>query len=694
MPLFLSERERAAINECRTQDPLSSLYWALVNRVEKRAATPGLVDGGTTVHWWHCASEYLTDAAMVYALKPSDALRSWLRSCTLEIVRRPLADWIGPPFRNQKARPPVGHLETAHLTWSVAIVLDLAGDLFNGAEQEEIRSALREKGIALCQRWLDKTKYLNNWRCVLNAGIATAAVVLEDTEVLQTVIEAFERDLNVFQADGSYSESLQYGNYTGYCLMLTREALVRYDPPKDATLGLAPYAKKPRWDVASLFYKKPLQGWGSHLRPRSANFNDSAAMYRASGDFLLHVATRAKTKYPTEAGLARWLFDTLYLPSFEQGPHDQASFGFINDFGFLTLPLFAQACAPISPEEAKLPLADAFSCGDILVRDAWASQGGRTVLAIHAADQGLHAPGHLHGDLNSFILVHNNERLLVDPGHSCYRGLIHGVETSSRTHNTCTFTEDGKTIEQSKWARRLYDPETKQAGPVVTRGGERLLFARDGDVTVVASEVAALYGDPIREFTRFWFQCGSHALFVVDHIIADRPVRTHWNWLLNNRDDGLDLKLVKPDRFVARRANAGMKLFHLGGHNLQGPVAAYVHDAYHPLPNQLGEGKSNSGQLVTWSEHEAACARTVTHAICLDSYGPIAGWHLRADETGTALEGPSATVNWKLSGAPDADGFTLSETVSQTTYTISQHEGNWQLNRQSSYPYESSPLRR
>lgn len=681
MSLFLTESERTALNQCRHEDPLSSIYWALINRVGKRASTPGLVDEQTTVHWWHCASEYLTDAAMVYALKPTAALQSWLRSCTLEIVRRPVSDWVGPPFRDQKAKPPIGHLETGHLTWSVGIVLDLAPDLFDADEQAEIRCALKEKGIALCQRWLEKTEYLNNWRCVLNAGIATAAAVLDETEVLAEATEAFQRDVDVFQKDGSYSESLQYGNYTGYCLMLTREAIVPHTPSKNTSLALDPYVKKPRWDVASLFYKKPLQGWGIHPRPRSANFNDSAAMYRASGDFLLHVAARAKKTHPTEAGLARWLFDTLYLPSFEQGPHDQASFGFINDLGFLTLPLFAQACAPISPEEAGLPLTDAFSCGDILTRDAWPSQGGRTVLAIHGADQGLHAPGHLHGDLNSFILVHNDERLLVDPGHSCYRGLLHGTETSTRTHNTCTFSESGQSIEQAKWCRRPYDPKTKKAGSLVTRGGERLLLAREGDVTAVASEVAALYGDPITEFTRFWFQCGTHALFVVDYIVASRPVRTHWNWLLNNRDDALDLKLVQPDRLVARRANAGMKLFHLGGHKMQGPVAAYVHDAYHPLPNQLGEGKSGSGQLITWSEQEAALTRTVTHAICLDSYGPVAGWHLRSDETGTALESPGAQINWKLSGEMDDQGFTLCETVSQTTYTISKEQGNWQLSR-------------
>lgn len=683
MPLFLSDRERQSLDKARQSDPLCSIYWALVTRVEKRAATPGLRDDTTTVHWWHCAAEYLTDAAMVYAIKPSKSVKVWLRSNTLEIVRRPIADWVGPAFREFDPTRPVGHLETAHLSWGIAVVLDLAADLFNETETEEIRKALKEKGITLCQRWIERANYLNNWRCVLNAGVAVAAAVLDDQEALDFARDGFERDVHVFQADGSYSESLQYSNYTAYTLMLTREALSRHNPALETSLPLDPYAKKPRWDVASLFYTKPLLDWGNTPRPRSANFNDSAAMYRASADLLIHLAARAKTTHPVEAGLARWLFDTLYLPHVEQGPHDQASFGFVNDFGFLTIAMFADACEAISPEQAKRPLTDSFSCGDVLVRDTWSPHEERTILAIHTADDdGLLAPGHLHGDLNSFILVHNKERLLVDPGHSCYRGFVHDLETQTRTHNTCTFW-DGKTcIEQSKYLRRSYNPTTKEAGPPVSRGGKRLLIQRDRDVTVVASEIAELYGDPLQAYTRFWFQCGRHVLFVVDQVQSKRPVRTEWNWLFNNRDGALDLKLVHPDRLVARRGNAGMKLFHIGDNRMQPPKAAFVHDAYHPLPGQRGEGKANSGQLVRWTEKEPSTNRCLTHAICMDTPGMVTHWHLRKQANSIALESQQASTAWQLSGSPEL-GFTLSENVTQRSYTISQIEGVWQMSHQS-----------
>src|SRR5690606_29336297 len=83
-----------------------------------------------------------------------------------------------------------------------------------------------------------------------------------------------------------------------------------------------------------------------------------------------------------------------------------------------------------------LPPTHAFSNGNHFIRDAW---NGKFILAIQGGSDALHAPGHLHGDINSFILAYNDERILVDAGHSCYRNLIHGLESASQTHNTCTF---------------------------------------------------------------------------------------------------------------------------------------------------------------------------------------------------------------------------------------------------------------
>ena len=155
-------------------------------------------------------------------------------------------------------------------------------------------------------------------------------------------------------------------------------------------------------------------------------------------------------------------------------------------------------------------------------------------------------------------------------------------------------------------------------------------------------------------------------------------MRTTWNWLLNNRDEGLDLKLFRPDRLVARRGDAGLKLFHLAGGAIGGPVYAHVHDAYHPLPNQNSEGKPGSGMLIRWAERAAQTERVAVHAVAVDHYGAIAGWHLRQFDDGrVGLEAPGGMALWTL--ALEADPLRLTVTDGESAYRISAESGVWSL---------------
>jgi len=683
MSLMLSDAERVLVKQAQSKLPLSRYFWALHNRASKRAEEPGLRDVHATPEWWHYLAEYLTDAAMACALKPTEQLAAWVRDVTMSVARRPVDDWVGPWFRNHR-EPKTGHLETAHVSWSIAVALDLCPEVFTAAEQDELREALATRAVPLCRRWMDSTHHLANWRCVLGAGLTVAAAVLDDREVLEESRQHFLVTTQTFQPDGSNTESLQYGNYAAYTSMLSCEALLR------AGIDVAPsrYAGYARWAAHSLFYCKPLSGWGALPRPRSANFNDCGAVTCPSPDLLLHIAARAKDSHPTEAALARWLVDTVYEPTVGQGPQDRATFGFVNRFGFLTLPLLPQACEAKSPEALDEPTVAGFSCGDVLARDEWQ---GRTILATHGGGDPYYGPGHLHGDLNSFILVHNRERLLVDPGHSCYRGLIHEVEMGTLTHNTCTFelsreAADGLKLQesllqpgmmlQSRSERR--DIRDGQPGPPPDRGARRLIAERDGDVIVIGSEASKLYGAPLTRFERFWILGGSHALFIVDRIQADAPLACRWNWLLNNRDGELDLKMVPPDRLVARRGDAGLKLFHLAGGALGTMMYAHVHDAYHPLPNQLGEGHSGSGLLINWKAKPAKELLGV-HAIAMDDYGSIAGWHLKHEGGEAVLEAPGSAAAWRLTVGEE--GFGIGELVSGASWKAALDGGAWQLRR-------------
>ncbi|WP_338869129.1 heparinase II/III family protein [Spirosoma sp. SC4-14] len=654
---FLSDSDRSRILDgLRTGDPLlRRFHAALHQRVYERVATKGLLGPDATVAWYYPAAEYLSDAAIVYALEPEEKLANWLRTITLDIARTPAYDWVGPAFRDH-AEPLTGHLETAHLCWALSAVYDLARDVFSESEQAEIRQALTDKGMALCRRWIDKNTHLANWRGILTSGVLVAAAVLDKQELIDQYVSEWQRCALAFQPDGSYGESLQYGNYLAFALMQAYEALCRKYPEKAALLDVGTYGKGIRWVASSMFYAKPLAGsgngfWGNEPRARAANFNDSAALFRPSGDLLLHIAARSDSE--EEKGLARGLFATYYEPVPMQGPHELATFGMNNDWGFLTLPLLTHNTKPGSPQEADLPITTSFSNGHAFMRDAW---DGRTIVAINGGGDGLYGPGHLHGDLNSFILVHNRERLLVDPGHSCYRNLIHGLESSTQTHNTCTFLLQAETLGLQEDKAKATMLEQKSVlprrvlfngipGKPVDRGNRRLLVERDEPVSVVGSEVGTAYGAPIHRFSRFWLMAGSHVLFIVDRIEAAQPVTTVWNWLVNNRDGQAQVD-SQPKCLRVRRNEAGMKLFHLGAGQLGHPVYGYVHDAYHVEPNQYGEGKPGSGLLYRFTEAAPAAARTVVHAIALDEAILLDRWHLQQEENTFTLS--NGQKQWTL----------------------------------------------
>ncbi|HUT89364.1 MAG TPA: heparinase II/III family protein [Thermoguttaceae bacterium] len=680
MSLFLSDAERTAIEAARRRGDVvvGRFGAALTSRVARRAASPGLLGLGEDAAWWYPAAEYLSDAAMAFALEPNDALRAWLRDTALSVARRPVADWVGPWYRDHRAQPPLGHLETAHLSWGLGSVVDLAGEVFRPGERREAENALRAKGITLCLRWLECNSHLANWRAVMTAGVAVAAAVTGDREQLEYAADQTRLCAQAFQPDGSYAESLQYANYLAYALMLAYEAVHRTAPEVEVA-GPEIYGRSMPWFAQSMLYRKPLSGWGGEPRARAVNFNDCGAAFRPSGDLLLQVAARCRDSLPTEASLARWLFDTFYASAPSQSPHNLATFGLRNDWGFLTLPFLTQSARPLSPEQAGLPTAAGFANGNVLVRDRW---NGRTVLAVQAGSEPLYGPGHLHGDLNSFLLVHNDERLLADPGHSCYRNLIHGLESSTQTHNTCTFLIDedalglqedlakASLLEQSNVAARREIAEGKVAAPAAPRG-RRLLVERRGEVTAVGSDAARLYGEPIREFSRFWIQAGSHVLFVVDRIRASKPVRTVWNWLLNNRDGASEIDVITPREILLRRGPAGMRMVHLGDGRLSGPIYAYVHDAYHPEPNQLGEGRPGSGMLYRWIEPTALDSRLVVHAFAVDDCGLVGDWRLETvgdtyalgkGDAGWSLEvAASEPLRLVLESAPDRRRWQLVE---------------------------------
>ncbi|MDZ7618283.1 MAG: hypothetical protein U1E05_14855, partial [Patescibacteria group bacterium] len=85
MSLFLTESRRREILEARRREnPAICRFWTdLMERTATRAASPGLLGGQDDATWWYPAAEYLSDAAMAWALEPTANLGAWLRDATL-----------------------------------------------------------------------------------------------------------------------------------------------------------------------------------------------------------------------------------------------------------------------------------------------------------------------------------------------------------------------------------------------------------------------------------------------------------------------------------------------------------------------------------------------------------------------------------------------------------------------------------
>lgn len=440
MGIMINQAELEQVKKFIQQgnNKVSELWDGLYERTMKNTSVSGLLQPGDTQEWWHLIWERLSDAAFVQAVKPSDKLKEWLRCVVLEVCAKSLDEWIGPWFRSRK-NPPEGQLETSHVAVAIATVYDLCPEIFTEEELTVIKDSLRTKGQEPCRVYVEnkvaERGHINNWFMVLLNGFGTVAAVLDDKAAVNKAVEYYKTAASLYNKD-SYGESVQYANYATIHLSHLNEVLVRYNPKLESRLDRFCYVRLIPWQVSSFIYMKPLQGWGDEEYPRAVNFGDSTAIYRPSGDVLLHIAARAKDTSPKDAGLARWLFEKTYKNT-RLEPTERATFGFFNTFQFYSLLLYSQAADPMTPEQAGLPLTAAFETGTVVVRDGW--QGAKTILGIQAGYEPNNVTSHRHLDQNSFMLAHLKERFFIDPGHCCYRLKTQAYSISAEYHNTWTF---------------------------------------------------------------------------------------------------------------------------------------------------------------------------------------------------------------------------------------------------------------
>jgi hypothetical protein len=662
------EQVRAAVRE---DGKLERLWTNLLNRLQRQIKRPGLVQEDDTVEWWHLAWERIGDAAFVYAVERHTAAGEWLRGVVLDIVNKAGPEWHGPWFRARSV-PQHGVLETAHVGLALSEAYGLCGDLFTAEERTRILQALREHCQEPCKRALDAFAggkgHINNWFMVLLNGYGTVSMLLDDRPAVQQALTFYQIAVRMYNKD-SYGESLQYWDYATRHLSHLNELFVRYDSAMAEQAERVCYVRCIPWVVQSFLYMKPLEGPTNHAFPRSLNFGDSAAIYRPSGDVLLHVASRARNEAPVEAGLARWLFEETYSV-LEIERNELGTFAFVSTYRFMSIIYYLNAAEPLSPEEARLPKLAAFENGNVIMRDGRGKEN--TVIGMQAGYEPLQVTSHNHRDQGSFILTHRHERFFIDPGHTCYRLETQKISTATNSHSTWTFKTEGsdeilvqKSVEGANfrnWRK-----------PIAHR---KLVEETDG-IVVVRTELADAYGKPIRKAERTWIMALPNILFIVDRIEADRSIKTRAGFMVNNRDNKLQANLYSDTRIVLRRGEAAMKFFLMdsfadgqsstcGRHVSWG----YMHQHYHPQPNRHGQGKEGSAIRYTYESGVYAREHVMVYAFAMDGLDRIKGWHINRNDDGHYYAEPPEQTGGLAIGLDGQGGLLIANNRTGRVYEV------------------------
>lgn len=629
MAIFVTQAEIARLKAAPEGSRQSNLYQAMRARTMRNTRAPGLVQPEDTQEWWHLCWERAADAAFVWHVEQPEALGVWLRDVGLWLARLDADAWIGPWFRGRET-PLVGMLETAHATIALCNIIDLAAPLFSRDELEEMRAAVHDKGMLPCMRFCERVQergtHINNWYCVLLGGFGTAAVTLGDVETIEKAIKWLPAAWSLYN-DDSYGESVQYSNYASLTLAHLQEVLLR-GQPECAPLLQYPYATLMPWYAASFLHMKPLAE-GETVYPRTFNFADSSALFRPTGDVLAQVSARLAAKYPREAALASWLFETTYADP-DIGPDELATFGFFNQFSYHSVLMQPDMAEAASPEALGYGESIGFSNGHVIWRDRVSSP--RAAMAIQAGYAPMNVTSHRHQDHLSFQLAQGMERMFIDGGHCCYRLASWRFATSSAQHNVFDFVrEDGSVIGQKMAEGNFF----VRKDPLVRN--EKLM--RIGSAQVLVADASDAYPAPILSAKRAFVSVLPGAVFIIDAATALEPVRMRSHFALNNRDGALGVNRATDHKFVFRRHGEAAKLFEsaafLDGARQPSTLRldwGYAHDYYHPLPNQAGQAKEGSALIYSWDSPRAGQTHLRVYAIAMDRDPAIRGWHILETE--------------------------------------------------------------
>ena len=630
MAFLVTEKERKFIIEAKKEkNSRVSEMWGILSEKVYHNIGSSVFEADEDTDWWRSVSK-LSDAGFVHCIEPDEKLGCWIRENVMSVIRKPLDEWIGPWFR-KRTTPPKGTLETSHICVAVVNAVDMNEELFTQEEMEEIKTALREKGLMLCQNWMNGSysaaSHINNWFVVLLTGMAAVCAFLGEEEKFDKIAEMYDYASQLFNRD-SYGETLGYWSYAAVNMVKVREYATRYKAEAGEKMDTEVYSRAIPWAVSGYLYNRKLEGWEDPEYPLCLNFGDSAYIRRMHASLLLNIAVTEKERAPEIAGMARWLFEEQYGKKILV--FKDVELGNMEAFDFWSLLYYVNAAEPVSPLRANLPRAMSFETGNVIIRDSW--ENTQTILGIQGGYEPLRVSTHRHEDLNSFILVHRQEPFFIDPGHCCYRLEQSKLARETGSHNTWQFEIDGQLLGQKPVSGSFVDFKEPLC--------KKLDFVTEAERVTYASDAAAAYGNIARKAVRTYTMLSANLILIRDEVETGEAICLHTNFHVNNSDNALQYHAdVSENAVTLYRNQAGVKLQQLGcwadGAESSQQLSntwGIMHLNYHLMPNHKCQGTEGSTVVYHYKSVTPAKTHTNIYAIIMDEAEKLGDWKVERQD--------------------------------------------------------------
>ena len=470
-----------------------------------------------------------------------------------EVYLNKAKEWIFYALNLSKWGP-YPDLAKAHLLYDVSLAYDWLYHNFTPGEREKIRDRLAHEARLMFLASIKTGKYRSMWwrnaylqnhLWVDMCGLAAAGFALygevPDAEIwINQAHSKFLKVLNSLGTDGASHEGVGYWSYG-------LEYLLKYLDLARELLGCDLFNNT--WLKKTAYYRLymslPRNMWERSMT--IVNIADCPMMDWYGPDYILRkLAAEYNNSY------AQWLAEEL----------DKA--GVVNPIsGWLNL-IWYDPSIPATPPYDLSTMKHFKDLDIVVVRDSWKEENilfvfkcgpfiGHSALKKFDYDPG---GGHVHPDVNHFLLVAYGRWLVVDDGY---------LSKKTCQHNTIVFKVNGEEIGQlgegSMWFRGDEVIREKRMSAIIRAESNPIFDYIIGDAYNIYPDIIGL-----KKFLRHVIYLKPDIFIIVDEIETTKPVIPEWllhykgklqktgenTFTLINEDVSLKIYIIRPHEFKYR----------------------------------------------------------------------------------------------------------------------------------------------